>query len=111
MKKLILSLFTVSALLQPAFAVEVSPAQTEDPKQAETLQKEQLANKVPIEVRREELKKKHKAKKAAKQLAAEKAAVTPSPTTTVNAEPALVNEIKVEQKTDAQREDNKNRTH
>ena len=66
MKNLILLFLIICALNVRALAVNVNPAQVEDPKKAdEVLVANNHAKKLSVEERRKELKKKHAAKKAA----------------------------------------------
>lgn len=66
MKNFILPILITCALNVTALAVDVSPAQVEDPKKAdEVLITNSQTKKLSVEERRKELKKKHAAKKAA----------------------------------------------
>ena len=71
MKNFILPILITCALNVTALAVDVSPAQVEDPKKAdEVLITNSQTKKLSVEERRKELKKKHAAKKAAAAAAA-----------------------------------------
>lgn len=75
MKNFILPILITCALNVTALAVDVSPAQVEDPKKAdEVLITNSQTKKLSVEERRKELKKKHAAKKAAAAAATAKAA-------------------------------------
>ena len=66
MKKLILPLLIICIFNITALAVEINPAQTEDPKKAEErLVTKDQAKKIALDEKKKDLKAKHAAKKAA----------------------------------------------